>query len=488
VLKIFLCLGIFFFLLSCDSEPDSDIPVRDVVDTDFQVTINDHGNVHSPLSAVITSLSKHEHRLEITIRGKYENDLLYTHDTLTKTHSVPLIGLYPGFNNTIDVKAYNASHQQIAARSLEFQTDSLDLELPGIEILHREESHPGSRLTFVEYRKGITNLPFIFDEYGEVRWYLKYENQSLIRPSIIKNSSHFYCGDFGNNVFYQFDWLGNKNTHTLPDGFKMLHHDVYRHRGHLFFPSDQYSILECDEQGKLIKSWNVDKIVRNYLPENQSLASEGKDWLHINSVHYQEDDASLLVSARNSLGVFKLDYITGDIRWILNDTAMLWYSYPGLKELALIPHEGCELPIGQHSPVLLPDGDILMLDNGYDGYERLKDEDGLIAGGKAYSRLVIYQVDPEKLTVSQVFEFGREYGKDLYSRFAGNAGFDPETGSCYGLFGKIVKTEQGLVEGRVIEAAKDGELLFDARLTGKNSEELFYRSEKINLNEIINSK
>jgi arylsulfate sulfotransferase len=482
-----LYLYILFLILNaaCQQE-DMTIPINDVTDVEFHANIKENGNPNSPLTALIITFGKVEHSVEISIKGKFDNDLSYKDNTLSRSHEIPLIGLYPAYNNIIYIRALDANDKLLAAKELSLQTDPADVDLPEIEIIHYEPGVLAGRLTFVEYRLGFTNVPFVFDEYGDVRWYLKYPDQSLIRPTLVKNTRNFYCGDFGYHVMYKYDWLGNGDTIPLPDGFKMLHHEVYRYNSHLFFPADKDYILECDENGNKINEWNLGEIVKRYLPGNQQLVIDDKDWLHVNSVYYQEVDQSLVVSARQSLGVIKLDYHSGNIRWILNDTSASWYNYPKLKDLALQPSMGCDLPLGQHSPVPLPGNRILMLDNGYDGYERLNNEDGLTDGGKGYSRLVVYKIDEATMTVSQEFQYGQEHGATLYSRFAGNAGYDPAIDSYFGLFGKVQAEEGDNTIGRVMEVDAEGNLLFDAKLTSMDPGEMFFRSEKINLDQVIN--
>jgi arylsulfate sulfotransferase len=474
------------FLAGCQPEELGNVVIGDVTDTDFEVNIHPNENELSPLTAGITSYSKKEHTLNITIRGKYENDLSYATQLLSRSHELPLIGLYPSHNNIIIVKALDNEGRLIASEQLEWQTDSLGITLPDIRINTHDGLYPGSRLTFIEYRTGTKTLPLIFDEYGDLRWYLNFPEQSLIRPVIFNNSFDFFCGDFGYPQMYRLDCLGNGDTIPLPEGYQMMHHNVHRHNQHLFFPADKEYILETDETGRKIKDWNLNEILKRYLPGEQDLVIDGEDWLHVNSVFYDETDEALLISARQSLGVFKIDYHTGDIQWILNDTTFNWFNYPQLAELALKPADDCTLPMGQHSPVPLSGNRLLMLDNGYNGYERVENSNNKVRGGRGYSSLVVYEIFEEDRTVLQTFQYGSEMKNSLYSKFAGNAGYDPVSGTYYGLFGTIDTDNQGVYHGRVIETDLEGNVLFDAELTALNPGELFFRTEKINLGRLIN--
>jgi len=76
--------------------------------------------------------------------------------------------------------------------------------------------------------------------------------------------------------------------------------------------------------------------------------------------------------------------------------------------------------------------------------------------------------------------------RELFSRFAGSAGYDEKTDTYYGTFGNIVFQKGAPVTGRQIEVGSDGTLLFDARLTSLKTVEMFFRGEKINLNDVVN--
>lgn len=473
-------------LFACKPDDVIDISKTLEIPIEFSAIINDQENKSSPLTANIISYWDKEHKLEITIKGKANNDIKYTSPEFSKSHKVPVIGLYPSYNNTIYIKAFDNNNQLAHSEILYYQTDSVDIKLPKIEILHFNKAKLESRFTYIEYAHGISDTPFIFDENGEIRWYMKFPPGASIKPIVVKNTPDFFCGDIGDDVLYKYDWLGNEEKIPLPDNYKILHHNIYRHNKNIFFPADKDYILECTEKGSKVKEWDLKEIVKRYLPQNENLIDDGEDWIHVNSVLFNEEDNSLIVSARQTLGVFKLDYNTGNIKWILNDTTSLWYAYPDLKSLALKPIDGCELPIGQHSPYIMPNKNILLLDNGFNGYSR--DSSGVMLPSKSYSRLVEYKIDENNMTVEQIFQYGKEHTTELRTVFGGSAGYDKSLDTYWSLFGDIL-TEGKNTEGRIIETDRDGNRLFDARLSDDGNEHFYYSSEKIflsNYNLILN--
>jgi arylsulfate sulfotransferase len=250
---------------------------------------------------------------------------------------------------------------------------------------------------------------------------------------------------------------------------------------------DDDFVMEIDANRNLVKAWNLAEIVKRYLPAEQDMVVEGEDWLHVNSVEYKEEDDALIISARQQFGVFKLDYTSGDIMWILNDTSSRWFSYPALKKLALIPEEGCELPLGQHTPVFIGEDEMLLMDNGYDGYGQSGDSGGLTDGGKGYSRLVIYKINEEEGRVTQEFQYGKERGRELYSKFAGNAGHLPSRDILFALFGNMVSEDGEHNTARYIEFDGNGSIIFEAMLESENASRFFFRASKIDMQMLINN-
>lgn len=367
----------------------------------------------------------------------------------------------------------------------------VSFNLPSIEIL---TSNLAERFTLVEYRT-ITNKPFIFDVHGEIRWFLKFE-ESGIQPIVSNNSPIIFIGDKNKPKYYKYNWLGEVlNEITIPNSEMITHHSQFTHPdGGDIIPIDTEDavgslICHFDEFGNILKQWNMNEIVLNYLPENQDMLVIGKDWFHCNYARYDASDNSIILSGRTSIGVIKLDYNTGEIKWILGDPQKKWYQYQGLRDLALQPIGNTQLPLGQHSPIKLPNGNMLLLDNGWDGYDRKANEDGLINGGRQYSRLVEYTIDETAMTVTQVMQYGKEKGQELYSRVVGNTGYDLKVDSRYCLFGAIAYNPNSNnvpnTEGRIIEVDNFGNLLFDAKLNTQVSSSLFYRTEKIDFESII---
>jgi len=488
--KIIVLCSIILF--SC-KEDDIYTDENGVTNLELSVTLTENPSGIAPLTAVInTSSTNSYHKVAITIKGKNDDDLHYEINHLKPSHRIPILGLYANHTNTIQFTAKNNLGKIISEKEFTVSTSPIGiLNLPSIEIL---TANLAERFTLVEYRT-ITNKPFVFDLHGEIRWFLKFE-ESGIQPIVSNNSPIIFIGDKNKPKYYKYNWLGEVlNEITIPNSEMTTHHSQFTHpNGGDIIPIDTEDaigslICHFDESGNILKQWNMNEIVLNYLPENQDMMVIGKGWFHCNYARYDATDNSIILSGRRSIGVVKLDYNTGEIKWILGDPQKKWYQYQGLRDLALQPIGNTQLPLGQHSPIKLPNGNMLLLDNGWDGYDRKANEDGLINGGRQYSRLVEYTIDETAMTVTQVMQYGKEKGQELYSRVVGNTGYDLKVDSRYCLFGAIAYNPNSNnvpnTEGRIIEVDNFGNLLFDAKLNTQVSSSLFYRSEKIDFESII---
>ena len=492
-LKLFAIIILITSVNSCSNEPDYYIDseglpyYKDLKQINTYLTINPSGI--APLTANIDVSMDIEHSVSITIKGKNNDDITHDFQNIGLNHKIPILGLYSNHQNKVIISAIDRSGIRIGEKSVNINTDSIPVshQLPKIEIISSELSE---RFTFVEHHKFFTKaIPLIFDQYGEVRWYFKFEENTGEFPFFIKGPNKIIVGNNNAPIYYHYNWLG-EITREIPlsEDDMTVHHSITPHpdRGNIILVDNDADIgsliYHLDEDGTVIKSWNLNEILLDYLPKDQDMMVPATDWFHSNYAVYDQSDKSIIVSGRSSIGVIKLDYNSGVIKWILGDHDKKWYKFPGLRALALKPSPGTELPLGQHCPVKLPNGNLLLMDNGWDGYERNGSEDGLINGGRQYSRLVEYKIDPINLEVTQVFEFGKSYGAQIYSRYGGNAGYDSDLGSVWGIFCAVINPttpDNPTIEGHVVEVDQSGGLLFHAKVSSESGTDFNYRTEKI---------
>ena len=129
--------------------------------------------------------------------------------------------------------------------------------------------------------------------------------------------------------------------------------------------------IEVDASGRVLKTWNLADIISAAMkPEETipaSLFTTPTDWFHNNAVTYNRADDSVIISSRENF-LICLDYETSAIKWILGDPTKKWYQFPSLRQFALTLAPGSLPPIGQHSPSITFDQNILVFDNGNKQY------------------------------------------------------------------------------------------------------------------------
>ena len=135
----------------------------------------------------------------------------------------------------------------------------------------------------------------------------------------------------------------------------------------------------------------------------------------------------------------------------------------------------------QHACVVLPDGDIMLLDN---GHFRSKNKEKWILNRDNFTRGVRYRIDTEEMTIRQVWQYGKERGAEFFSPYISNVeyydeghylvhsgGIGREDGYASKSLGPFLDAQSPNVELRSITVEeKDGVVLYQLETEGN-----FYR-------------
>ncbi|WOT06791.1 aryl-sulfate sulfotransferase [Shewanella youngdeokensis] len=153
----------------------------------------------------------------------------------------------------------------------------------------------------------------------------------------------------------------------------------------------------------------------------------GRNWSHVNSIDYDAKDDSIILSLRHQ-GTVKVGR-DKKVKWILAGNV----GWKGLSDKVLTPVDDkgrkldcnrgvCEgdfdFPWTQHTAWLTDRDTLTVFDNG-DG--RGFDQPAMPT--MKYSRGVEYKIDEDKMTVEQVWEYGKERGYDWYSAVTSNVNY-----------------------------------------------------------------
>src|SRR5215203_4523056 len=199
-------------------------------------------------------------------------------------------------------------------------------------------------------------------------------------------------------------------------------------------------VQELDIQtGEVLFEWrSIDHVA---LEETYVSPSEdhypGIDYFHLNSIDVEPDN-NLLISARETSAVYKIDRKTGEVMWRL-----------GGKKSDFEMGEGTRFAF-QHDARRLRDGTISIFDNG-----SLVFENGLPKAVEE-SRAIVLKLDEREMRASLVREYTHPDGQHAHA--AGNAQVLPN-GNVFVGWGRALA---------VSEFGKDGRLLFDFTLPPQN--------------------
>lgn len=378
----------------------------------------------SPCAAVVMFKTEKATAVTITVHGKvHAADISHTFPAAT-VHILPVLGLYPGYENTVDIEAYQGYKKTINMTTEPKSTGAAEL----IHMSTTAEYLQGD-LIFVS-PAGAPDRLTGFDFRGDIRWYstillqmgMKRLNNGrlLVGAHRIIAFPYYACG------IYEMDLVGKiYKEYLIPGGY---HHDQFE------MPDGDLLVLTSDmsrdtvedvcvlldrETGVVKKTWDYTKVITPG-DSNSGLATH-EDWFHNNAVWYDEKTNSLSLSGRHVDAVVNLDYDTGALRWILGDPEG-WSEEK--QKFFFKPIEGKDFgwQYAQHAVSILPCGDVMCFDN---GTKRSKNKEQYVKNKDNYSRAVRFKINTENMTIEQTWEYGRQLGSEFFSQHISNV-------DCYG--------------------------------------------------------
>lgn len=462
--------------------------------TPITVTLNPNGI--APLSAVADFTTNRDCLVQVLVQG--EVPVTHTDLVIGKTHSIPILGLYPGRVNSV-VLTISASHVPAETQTLQIRTDPLPAFFPNIVVTTAKATlmEPGMSLSTLLLTNGasLRTYPIMFDTLGAVRWYLDLSAQGgACLPFRRIKDGNFVFG-LGHSIF-EYDIMGKLvNKITVP-GFTFHDEIIELPNGNFvaavdkpgtiignqvgLVPSSGDVMIEVNpKSGAVLTEWDIFSIMDVDRLQEIGLGLDG-DWFHMNGICYRASDDSFIVSGRNQAVCRitrdnKLKWILGAVRgwegagWpesgINTTDFLLWaltldgQAYHLDVEAGYVADPTFDWPWQQSSPVLLANGNLFLFDNGYLRF--------FLDRPPYYSRGVEYKIDDVGLNVRQVWQVGLERGEELYSPLFGSVDELPSTHN------RLIAT--GINQGangpnaKVVEVTYPGKtVVFEAALKFKN--------------------
>ena len=438
----------------------------------------------SPLTALVIFETDEEVSPEVTIHG--DSDLTtYTHTFAKGTeHYLPIYGLYAGRENKVTIKCGDEE------KELTIKTDELpdDFILP--TSVKKDESKLNNDLYF--YTPSSFGYTAAYDVNGDVRWYLTesaiWEINRLDNGRLLVSTERLAEVPYYSTGLYEMDMLGKIYTeYSLPGGY---HHDYYEmENGNLLVASDDFNndsgtvedyVVEIDRKnGNIVKTFDLKDILK--MTDGKSENWIEYDWFHNNSVWYDKKTNSITLSGRHQDAVINIDYDTGKLNWILGDPEGWSDEYQ--KYFFKPVGDNFEWQWSQHAAMITPESYVFLFDN---GNNKSKNEKDYVKAEDSYSRGVMYKIDTDKMTIEQVWEYGKERGSDFYSPYISDVDYLDKnhyivhSGGISYKDGKIQNQPAGLAGADTLKSDTvellNNEVIFEMILPTNN-----YRVEKMSL-------
>ena len=369
----------------------------------------------SPLTALVIFETEEEVSPTVTVVGEDEHST-FTHTFDANTvHYLPIYGLYADASNEVII-SYGDVEKKVAIK-----TEALPDDFIMPTRVEAQKSKLDNELYF--FSPSSSGYTCAYDVNGDVRWYLtinalwdinRLDNGHLmVSTERLVNSPYYMSG------LYEMDLLGKIYTEfSLEGGY---HHDYFElPSGNLLVASNDFNnddgtvedvIVELDRNtGKIVKTWDLKDILN--MEDGKSENWTQYDWFHNNSVWYDEATNSITLSGRHQDAVINIDYETGELNWIIGDPTNWSEEYQ--KYFFTPVGDDFEWQWSQHAAMITPEGYVFILDN---GNNKSKIEEEYVPAEDSYTRGVMYKIDTDKMTIEQIWEYGKERGSEFYSPY-----------------------------------------------------------------------
>lgn len=501
-LPLLLCAVLSLGIISaCKDNSSTTSPSGPEVEISNETVTSNPSGV-APLTALIEFETGVPIRISIRVAGVNgpESDIVHNFNETATRHEIPVLGLYPNFENTVELTFFSSSGTNLGTKIYTLNTGPLLADLPDVEINTANRSQMIEGLTFVSYfghrvgGEATPQRPFMFDSFDDIRWYLNYDAPANSQFLQLKNlfyddgmerlqNGNLYFGDGSSGAIYEINMLGEILDTWPMTGYGFHHEVTEKPNGNFLVTVNKNGIgtvedhiIEIDRNSKqIIREWDLRESLnqeRTAWPTN--FADISVDWFHANALYYDETDNTIVVSGRTQ-GTVKLTE-DNEVVWIIAPHKEWETSGNGtdLNQFLLQPLDANNQPITdnevlagninhpdfewawyQHAPLMMPNGSIMLFDNG---------DNRNYGSGSLYSRAVEYEIDTENMTIKQVWSYGKDRGQETFSRIVSDVDYYPEQNRIFFIPGAA--NFGGSQYGKTIELDYDSQqIIFEATIT-----------------------
>lgn len=389
-------------------------------------------------------------RLEADCGSEYMR--IFKESTLRTAHRVFVMGLFENLQCTFTAVTPGDSASQMV------NVGPLPTDLPELEVVYSKPSRMQAGWTLFNLTNKFDELPLsvaMVDERGRFRWYYKVLTNNSGSDNDVSTVPEgvLIGGIYGGVKPHIISW----------DGRILWKEEIYMHH-HIELYGDNQLIYLWREKSCTGEDWEgyenllSDKVViwdrvlrepvwewvfcHHYTPDPIF-----SDWAHANSVEIIPGEQAMLISARKQDALFKVDMDTGEVIWKLGRDG----DFKMAEESVFLY---------QHAAEILPNGNILLFDNGRENIRK-------------YSRAVelSYSVTGGRMTADLAWSYTPQ--PEFFAFMWGDADRLPN-GNTLATFGVRSRTQKS----RLVEASEDnpGQMVWHLDLALKWG---VYRAERV---------
>ena len=400
----------------------------------------------APLTAVVVFDTPEECGVRFTVKGKTEAVDISGEVDPAASHRVPIIGLYPNEENTVVLELLDENGKTTDSQEIKITTDSLPETLDDVIRPVKTSGKSAYELTMVYGQKTI--FPFAYDCMGDIRWYINTKvkasgifplanNRMIVQDTAAQVPS---ADKPQTTNFYEMDYLGRAYTMYYVSGG--IHHEVIEKEpgGNLLVLSSSLDghiedkIQELDRQtGEVVNELVMGDILKC---KYENIV----DWTHLNTVSYQPETDTIIISPRNLESVIKLNWTTKEIQWILCDPR--FWEGTEYEKYVLQPEGDFNYHFQQHTAYQVstdldgnPDTvEISLFDNHF--VKVRKADLSSYYDNTKESYLMVYSVNEKEGTVQQIKKI-----PTVWSRITSSTIYDEASNHIFGMCGHVKGTK-----------------------------------------------
>ena len=471
----------------------------------------------SPLTAILNIEA--EKPCNVTVKVLGTSPVEQTFKLNAAKLEIPVVGLYPNTLNDVLVTLDYEGGQLVD--TIKIKTANTPTHFPRIVVnkLNRNKMAPGMHACDIHFANNgkFNSGPLIFDDQGQVRWYLdlSFAGKMVSPFQQLKDGTLLMVS---RNIIYEFNMLGKLLKETKINPNYGMHHDVLElpdgnllicvgKKGNFIdidgesIMSDSDFIIAFDRKKSVItKEWDLAKHLD--VSRNELNFFRLGDWLHMNGLAFDQRDNSITVSGKNQ-GLINISW-NDTLQWIIAPKKNWGKSGRDGNGFDINPYlltavdsngkpysnavqdgsksiDQFDFSWGMHAPLQMPNGNLLVFDNG-----PLRNFENKLH----YSRAVEYKINKKDKSVEQVWQYGKERGEEFFSSIVSDVDYLAESNTILVTSG-FLKTATNHTAKIVEVDYETKKEVFEATLYIKNENgdktnnwgqsDILYRSERLEL-------